>query len=133
MAILNIPQNQIGENFPWREFFTKLALSVKGLIDNTGNTTITLVVPVEGFSYSCLATDTVVVLNPATNLLVGAVTLPSNPTNNQEIVLGLYKTVKAFTISPSTGQSIKGPTTIGLTPTIKYKYNTSSKTWFAIG
>ena len=87
--------------------------------------------PATGFSITLANSDWHVVLDPAGTLATGTITMPPAPLNGQVINIRSSQIITTLTISPNSGQSVKGtPTTLGLGGIIEAIYRSANTTWY---
>ena len=99
-----------------------------------------LYVPLTGFSIA--PQSQMVILNPAGTLATGTITMPTNPTDGQKLVIMSTQTQTALTLTPGSGDSVNTGTTalVANTPVV-YRYSlngaigtsgTNARTWFKV-
>ena len=90
--------------------------------------------PTTGFSYTIPNTVTAFVLDPSGTLASGTVTLCAAPTDNQEVTVSVSQIITSFTVSPNTGQTVRGaPSASTFGPGgMRYIYQSSNTTWYRI-
>lgn len=94
---------------------------------------IEYLVPLTGFTKTVSNTTNVLVLEPAGTLATGTVTMPASPVNNQVVRISSTQIITALTVSPNTGQTVKGaPTTIAANGAVGWVYRQSNTTWYRI-
>lgn len=87
--------------------------------------------PSSSFSIAIGNSVYTLILDPAGTLSTGTVTLPSAPNNGQIVRIKSTQAITTLTISPNTGQAVKGaPTTIAAGGLIDAQFITASTTWF---
>ena len=87
--------------------------------------------PTTGFSYTFAAGTQVLVMNPATSLATGTVTMPASPADGMTITITTTVAIAALTVNANTGQSIVGGGALylGANSSLQYVYRLSSTTW----
>jgi hypothetical protein len=93
-----------------------------------------LYVPTTGFSKTCANNKSALLLNPSGVLLSGTVTMCSAPIDGQIQRISTTNTITSLTISPNSGQTVAGATSLTLTASapISYIYQASNAIWFRI-
>ena len=90
------------------------------------------VVPVTGFTQLIPNGTGLLLLHPAGVLASGTVTLPAQASDGFEQQILTSQTVTALTVAPSSGQTIVGVTSFGLTAGTKvmYRFVAATSTWY---
>lgn len=111
-----------------------------GCIDSAGNssniagesnTGYSKQVPSTGFSITIGANLTSLILDPAGTLATGTITMPAAPADGQIISVVTTQQITALTVSPNSGQSIKGgPSTLDVGNRFGCQYVVSNTTWY---
>lgn len=87
--------------------------------------------PTTGFTITLNNGDWHVILDPASTLATGTITMPPAPFDGQIINIRSSQQITALTISPNAGQSVKGtPTTLALGGIIEAVYRAANTTWY---
>ena len=87
--------------------------------------------PATGFSITLANTDWHVVLDPAGTLATGTITMPPTPFDGQIINIRSSQVITSLTMTPNSGQSVKGtPTTLALGGIIEAIYRAANTTWY---
>ncbi len=87
--------------------------------------------PATGFSITIGDAIWHLILDPAGTLATGTITMAANPTDGQVVNIRSSQAVTALTISPNSGQSVKGaPSTLALGGTLEAIYRTANTTWY---
>lgn len=117
-----------------------IALVNRFCVDSSGNslniagernTGYSLQVPVNGFAITIGNNLVSLILDPAGILATGAITMPSAPSDGQIISVITTFQVTALTVSPNSGQSIKGaPATLDSGNRFGCQYVASNTTWY---
>lgn len=90
-------------------------------------------VPVSGFNYTVPLGTQVVLLEPATTLASGTVTLPAAPSDGMVVTISTTQEITSFTVAANTGQSISASPTLFLQDySVAYIYKESTTTWYTV-
>lgn len=90
-------------------------------------------VPVSGFNYTVTLGTQVVLLDPATTLASGTVTLPAAPSDGMVVTINTTQEITSFTVAANTGQSISASPTLFLQDySVAYIYKESTTTWYTV-
>jgi hypothetical protein len=88
-------------------------------------------VPLTGFSITVGPGILKLNLEPAGTLAAGTLIMPATPYDNQQLIVLSTQTITALTVSPNSGQTVKGaPSTIAANSSFKYMYKASNTTWY---
>jgi hypothetical protein len=88
-------------------------------------------VPLTGFSITVAAGVLTLNIEPAGTLASGAVIMPATPYDNQPITVMSTQAITALTVSPNSGQTLKGaPTSMAANSSFEYRYKASNATWY---
>lgn len=87
--------------------------------------------PTTGFSYTFAAGTQVLVMQPATSLATGTITMPASPADGMTITITTTVPIAALTVNANTGQTIVGGGVmyLGASNSLQYVYRLSSTTW----
>lgn len=89
--------------------------------------------PSTGFSYTIPANVTVAILQPASTLATGAITMPAAPINGMTITVSCTQIITALTLSANSGQSIVNTiSTLAAGGTVSYIYRQANTTWYKV-
>ena len=106
-------------------------MSVTGLTGAIVDSAVNYQTPATVFSITLNNGDWHVILDPAGTLAMGTITMCAAPFNGQIINIRSSQTVTALTLSPNTGQSVRGnPSTIGVGGIIEAVYRSANTTWY---
>ena len=99
--------------------------------------TVSLQVPLTGFTITIADGVTVLLLDPAGGLATGTVTMPANPYDKQTIAINSTQSITALTVSPNAGQSVaNAPTTLAVSLTgpqgYEFIYHAANTTWYRL-
>lgn len=84
-----------------------------------------------GFSYTFAAGTQVLVINPATTLATGTITMPASPSDGMTITFSTTQQITALTLNGNTGQTVVGGASTMLANTsATYIYRASNTSWF---
>lgn len=84
-----------------------------------------------GFSYTFAAGVQNLVINPATTLATGAITMPASPSDGMTIRFSSSQIITLLTVSGNTGQNIVSPiTTLTAGGGAVYLYRLANTTWY---
>jgi len=87
--------------------------------------------PTTGFSYTFAAGTQVLVMNPATTLATGTITMPASPSDGMTISFSSSQIITLLTVSANTGQSIvSAVTSLALGGGAVYIYRLANTTWY---
>lgn len=88
--------------------------------------------PTTGFSYTFAAGTQTLVMQAATALATGTVTMPAYPADGMVISISSVNPIAALTVNANTGQSIVGGgvNTLGANKSLQYIYRLSNTTWY---
>lgn len=103
-------------------------------ISNSGNvidTGYSFQTPATGFTITLGNTTWHTVLDPSGTLATGTITMPAAPVDGMIINVRSSQVVTSLTVSPNTGQSIKGaPGSFAVGGTFECLYRNSNTTWY---
>jgi hypothetical protein len=87
--------------------------------------------PVNGFSITLGDATWHTILDPAGTLASGTITMPANPVDGMIVNVRCSQVITALTISPNTGQSVKGaPSSAAVGGTFEAIYRLANTTWY---
>jgi hypothetical protein len=91
-------------------------------------------IPVTGFSITCSNASSKLILNPAGTLATGTITLKPNPFDGEEYTISSSQTITLLTLSPNTGQTIRGTiTTLAANSFARYVWLLGDAAWQRVG
>ncbi|HEX4301557.1 MAG TPA: DUF2793 domain-containing protein [Rhizomicrobium sp.] len=91
-------------------------------------------VPVTGFSITIANACGRLILDPASALASGAITLPASPRDGQICKIASSQAIAALTLSPNTGQSLAGAlTALTANGFAEYTYVAANTAWYRTG
>lgn len=100
-------------------------------INGQFDTSYTFNIPVTAFAITLGNHVYTLLLDPAGTLATGAITMPPTPHDGQIIRLKSSQAITALTITPNSGQSVKGsPGTIPLGGLIDCQFRAGNTTWY---
>ena len=87
--------------------------------------------PATGFTYTFAAGVQNLVMNPATTLATGTITMPASPSDGMTIRFSSSQIITLLTVSANTGQSIvSAVTSLALGGGAVYIYRLANTTWY---
>ena len=89
--------------------------------------------PTTGFSYTFPAGVQVLLMNPASTLATGTITMPAYPSDGMTVSFSSTQAIVGLTVSPNTGQTVLNGTAINLSAgqSVSYIYRLSAASWFS--
>ena len=116
---------------------TKFTLNDDGRLQVSGayvDQSYSYQVPTTDFSITVPDSCGDLTLDPAGPLATGTIVMPANPRDGQGVAISSTQTVAALTLSPNTGQTIKGAlTAIAANGYARYLYLAGTATWYRKG
>lgn len=83
-----------------------------------------------GFSYTFAAGTQTLVINPASTLATGTITMPASPVDGMVITFSTTQQITALTVNGNTGQTVtSGPTFMAAGSSASYMYNLANTAW----
>jgi hypothetical protein len=87
--------------------------------------------PLTGFSYTFAAGTQTLVMNPATTLAAGTITMPAAPSDGMTITFSSTQQITALTLNGNTGQTVvSGATSMPAGSSASYIYRSANTSWF---
>jgi hypothetical protein len=89
--------------------------------------------PLTGFSYTFAAGTQTLVMNPATTLAAGTITMPAAPSDGMTITFSSTKQITALTLNGNTGQTVVGaPAQLAANSPVSFVYRLTNTTWYVM-
>lgn len=86
-----------------------------------------------GFSYTFAAGTQTLVINPATTLAAGTITMPASPSDGMTITFSSTKQITALTLNGNTGQTVVSAVTVlPANQATTYVYRATNTSWYPI-
>lgn len=102
-------------------------------VDSGSAVHYSIIAPLTGFAVTIANSVTQLIINPAGTLAVGAVTMPSLPSDGLVIKISTEQIITSFTVSANTGQTLLGsPTTLAQYTSVSFLYNLAQLKWYRI-
>lgn len=87
--------------------------------------------PATGFSITLSNSVSHTILDPAGTLATGTITMPAAPVDGQVVDVRVTQIITSLTVSPNSGQSVKGnPTSTAVGSTFTAIYRSANTTWY---